>query len=146
MSDDLYSLIRDIRRTFADLRAVSDRMNEAEGITAARRAVMEHLAAVGAATVPQIAETKSVSRQHIQVSVDALLGLDLVEARDNPAHRRSPLIVLTASGAARFAAIRARETALLDGIAPGFDAGQIATARLVLSELRAKLGQLIPPG
>ncbi len=142
MSDDLYSLIRDIRRTFADLRAFSDRMNEAEGITAARRAVMEHLAVSGPATVPQVADAKGVSRQHIQVSVDALLALGLVQVQDNPAHRRSPLISLSATGAARFAAIRARETALLDRLAPDFDQGLVATSRAVLSDLRAALARL----
>jgi DNA-binding MarR family transcriptional regulator len=112
-----YALILEVRGTFADLRGLSDAMNADLGITAARRAIIEHLATGGAATVPQIAEAKRVTRQHVQIIADELAARGLAAFHDNPAHRRSRLLDLTDAGREAFATIRRREAALLDRLA-----------------------------
>lgn len=144
MHPPIYELILDIRSAFRALRAFSDRMNEARGITAARRAVMEYLADHGAATVPQIAEAKSVSRQHIQTNADELVSRDLAEWVDNPAHRRSRLLRLSEHGAEVFAEIRREEAAYLDRLGKELDSGSFHAGSKALRELSAGLARLQP--
>lgn len=100
-----------------------------DGFTASHRAVMESLATGGPQTVPALARARPVARQHIQVMVNDLAAMALVETRANPAHRRSPLVALTAAGARRFETIRRAESDVL------------ASMRLTLSA--SKMGQLV---
>ncbi len=64
-------------------------------LQASQRAVLEFLSQQQAQIVPQIAREISVSRQHIQTVVNDLLALGLIEAVENPTHKRSSLIQLT---------------------------------------------------
>src|SRR5690606_18141459 len=59
-------LTRGVRACFNRLRALGDTLHEDLGITASMRSVLESLHEDGARTVPQIAKSKSVTRQHIQ--------------------------------------------------------------------------------
>lgn len=118
-----------VRHLFHQLRAVAETATPVrDGFTASHRGVLESLATHGAQTVPALARARPVARQHIQVLVNDLVTLGFVEARPNPAHKRSPLIALTASGMRRFEAIRRAESELLKSL------------RLSLS--RADLGKL----
>ncbi|MBL9046991.1 MAG: MarR family transcriptional regulator [Tabrizicola sp.] len=142
MPPPIYELILDIRATFRALRAASDAMNEARGVTAARRAVMEFLAGHGPATVPQIAEAKSVTRQHIQTSADELVAQGLAAWSDNPAHRRSRLLGLSPQGARVFDEIRSEESATLDQVSAGMDPTLIEAGRKALQDLQRGLAAL----
>ena len=64
--------------------------------------------------VPEIAARYQVSRQHIQVTVNALLEDGFLMSRPNPRHKRSPLFALTAVGRELFRKIRLAESELLD--------------------------------
>jgi DNA-binding MarR family transcriptional regulator len=105
-----------VRRSFQRLRHVIDLLHADLGVTASMRAVLEYLSGEGDATVPRIAAAKEVSRQHIQKIVDQLLERELVKARANPGHRRSPLIALTGDGRRIFAEMRKREATLIAGL------------------------------
>jgi DNA-binding MarR family transcriptional regulator len=138
----IYELILDVRATFRALRAASDAMNEGRGVTAARRAVMEFLAGHGPATVPQIAEAKAVTRQHIQTSADELVAQGLAVWSDNPAHRRSRLLALSAQGTEIFEAIRREEAAYLDQVSAAMDPDTIEAGSRALQELQRGLAAL----
>jgi DNA-binding MarR family transcriptional regulator len=142
MPQSIYELILDIRATFRALREASDAMNEARGVTASRRAVMEFLADHGPATVPMIAEAKSVTRQHIQTSADDLVAQGLAVWSDNPAHRRSRLLALSQQGTQVFDAIRREEAAYLDQVSAAMDPDTIEAGRRALRELRRGLAAL----
>jgi DNA-binding MarR family transcriptional regulator len=60
--------------------------------------VLRELDQGGPQTVPQLARTRSVTRQHVQAQVNALAEWGLVELIDNPAHKRSRLVRLTSAG------------------------------------------------
>ena len=135
----LYQLIRHIRSGFNLLRALGDDLHRDLKVTAAMRAVMETLAEDGEQTVPQIARAKSVSRQHIQVNVDALLRKDLVVLGGNPSHLRSPFVALTQQGQSTFATMRRREADLLEGLAKGFGLEQLAQASATLGTLNQSI-------
>src|SRR6185295_2962392 len=49
----------------------------------------------GPQTVPALARSRPVSRQHIQTLADAMAAEGLLAFKPNPAHKRSPLVTLT---------------------------------------------------
>lgn len=111
---DAYRITWLIRRLF---RAMAQRANErlvARGLTAAERAVLEFLSASDGLTVPEIAARYQVSRQHIQVTVNGLVVKGLLMTRENPQHKRSSLIALTARGKKLFASILNEDLATVE--------------------------------
>ena len=61
----------------------------------------------GQLTVPQVARRLGVSRQNIQRIADELRREKLLQLIDNPDHKTSPLLQLTAAGRDRLAQINA---------------------------------------
>jgi len=133
------ALTREIRACFNRLRSFADALHGGLGITAAMRAVMESLHEGGEQTVPAIARAKSVTRQHIQVLVNALVESGFVASRPNPTDKRSPLIALTKRGAAAFARLRQREKAALAELARSLGGKDLDAALAALAALRGYL-------
>jgi len=132
----------EVRHLFQVLKSLADAVHKDAGLTASTRAVMEALTD-GPRTVPDIARSKSVTRQHIQLLVDELAGSDLVELKPNPAHLRSPLIALSRKGEALFASVRKREAPLIERLAAGLDARKAATTVQTLTALRRCAEELL---
>lgn len=135
----LYQVIQHVRSTFHQLKALGDELHADRGITTAMRAVMESLAEAGEQTVPHMARAKSVSRQHIQINVDMLAKAGHVRLRNNPGHKRSPLINLTRKGRATFASMRRREQAPLERIVKEFRLKELFTASDTLARLKHRI-------
>ncbi len=128
-----------VRRLF---RAMGTRANQyladAE-LTAADRAVMEFLYTNDPLSVPDIARRYDVSRQHIQVTVNALLGRGLLRSVDNPNHKRSRLIRLSSLGRDTFEEIRRNETDFVAGLFRHVDDEALATTKATLASLLQQL-------
>jgi len=139
-------LIREVRTCFNLLRSLAETLHQDLAVNPSLRAVMESLAAGGASTVPEIARSKGVSRQHIQTIVNSLLEEGFVEAEPNPAHRRSPQFRLTRKGRATFAEIESREHGPLRRIAAAVPAERLRDARNVLRTLNEQLEAEIEQG
>ena len=137
--ETLESVFRAVRLCFGNLRVIGDALHADIGITSAMRAVMESLAPDHAATVPEIARSKLVSRQNVQVLVDALAAKRMVETRPNPAHKRSPLVALTPLGRETFDAMRQREAALLAELAGDIPAAALDETLATLTALLRRL-------
>jgi DNA-binding MarR family transcriptional regulator len=90
-------------------------------------------------TVPQIARRMGLTRQAVQASVNRLLSEGLVEAGENPEHRRSPLIRMTDAGSRTYAAIHKRQAAWVNELAAGLKRSDLATTARVLQELSNRL-------
>ena len=131
----VYQLIEAIRACFRELRALSDTLHSDIGVRTPTRAVMEYLAEGAPATVPDIARAKHVSRQNIQVLVDALIAGGIAETLDNPGHKRSSLVTLTARGRRTFGEMRSREQAVLAAIACDLPRAGIEPTLLMLGAL-----------
>ncbi|MCG6872736.1 MAG: MarR family transcriptional regulator [Gammaproteobacteria bacterium] len=131
----LYQLIWQTRRLFQRLAREAERIEERMGVTASQRAVLEFLAHAEPQTVPQIARQRAVSRQHVQVTVNALAEAGLVEIVPNPGHKRSGHVRRTRRGRELFARIRERETRLLAQAASRFDPGELRQASEALRAL-----------
>lgn len=75
------------------------------------------------------------------MNVDLLRDKDLVELRENPAPRRSPLVALSHKGRAAFGKIRRREQEALATLANGLRNEDVTAALRVLQALRKRLEQ-----
>jgi len=137
--ESIYDLVWHTRRLFQQLRETSDELLQGTGINPSQRAVLEFLVRDGSQSVATMAREKQVSRQHVQKVVNTLLQLSLVEPLDNPEHKRSPLIRVTAKGKRLFARISERESALLRAMAKNFDEGDIQDSVRTMKRIGAWL-------
>lgn len=141
-TNDVEKIAGEVRHLFQVLKSLADAVHRDSGLNASLRAVMEALIA-GPRTVPDIARSKSVTRQHIQLQVDELIETELAELRPNPAHQRSPLVALTRRGEALFASGRRREAPLIEQLAIGLDARKAATTVQTLTAFRRRAEELL---
>lgn len=98
--------------------------------------VLRTLVKDGAATVPDLARTRPVSRQHCQVIVNSLFEQGLVEFVDNPRHKKSKLVRATRRGRSRFDAMKAQFTEAAAVYAPHFTHAEVASATDVCRRAR----------
>jgi DNA-binding MarR family transcriptional regulator len=140
---DVEALADEVRLLYHALVRLAGALHGALRVTAPMRAVLEFLQARGPAPVPNIARSRGVSRQHIQTIVNELLSEGLVELRDNPAHRRSCLVALTAVGDATIAAIRDTERAVLGDAFSDVDTADVRAATQTLRAVRVRIADVI---
>lgn len=134
-----YQVIWLIRRLFRALSQKSNENLEAFGISSADRAVMEFLFPDHALSVPEIAEKYQVSRQHIQVTVNALLDKVYLQTKTNPRHKRSSLIALTTKGRQLFKAIIKKDETVVDELFSTLKKKDIQVTRDTLHTLLSEL-------
>lgn len=144
--EKLYAVFSEVRTCFNQLKSLAEQLHSDLGINPSMRAVMETLSRHGQQTVPDIAKRKGVSRQHIQTIMNALVESSLVEVLDNPAHKRSPLHVMTGKGERAYAEICAREKTPLRTIAEQMSPKALADTREVLALLNTQLEHEIGKG
>jgi len=122
-----------------------DRLVEPLGLTSARWQMLGAIALADAPlTAPQVGEAMGVTRQGAQKQLNLLFEQGLVDSQPNPAHRRSPLYVLTQRGrelyqqADELWAARAAELATL------IPAARARTAAKTLESMLSQLHSLNP--
>jgi DNA-binding MarR family transcriptional regulator len=98
--------------------------------------VLRMLVKEGPQTVPEMARSRPVSRQHCQTICNALEQQGLVEFIDNPKHKKSKLVRATRKGRDRFASMRKQFLAAAAVYAPFFTEGEVATATDVCRRAR----------
>uniref|UniRef100_UPI0033414549 MarR family winged helix-turn-helix transcriptional regulator n=1 Tax=Castellaniella defragrans TaxID=75697 RepID=UPI0033414549 len=107
-----------------------------QGLTSARWQMLGALALAGQPlTTPQIAANMGVSRQGALKQLNLLAQDGLVEARDNPQHKRSPLFTLTLHGQKIYAAIDQHWRDHATRVAAAFSSTDLDTAARVLARL-----------
>jgi len=136
--DAAYEVVWLVRRLFRAMAATADQYLKDDELTAADRAVMEFLYPDKMLSVPAIAGRYQVSRQHIQVTVNGLLGRGLLRTEPNPQHKRSPLIRLSELGREAFAEIRRGESAIVNKMFADLRSDDIETTRRLLKSLLAR--------
>jgi DNA-binding MarR family transcriptional regulator len=123
------------RRVF---RAV-EQATPVEGVTVGVRAVLERLTETRAETVPQMARAMALSRQFVQRMVNDARAAGYVDTARNPAHRRSPLVTLTAAGTDAIARVQEREHASLGEVGGDLTEAEVAATLRVLRHMLAAL-------
>jgi DNA-binding MarR family transcriptional regulator len=98
---------------------------------------LRSLAVLGPLTVPQIARMRPTSRQRMQRLADELAAEGLVSFIDNPKHRRSKRVQLTARGAARYREMDARLLAIASTMGAALSEADIRAATEVVRQLSA---------
>ena len=124
-----------IRRLFRAMAQLADTYLRAHGLAAADRAILEFLYPDAELSVPEIATRYQVSRQHVQVTVNALLEDGFLESRPNPRHKRSPLFALTQVGRELFRKIRTAESDVLDQLFMDIPSDDIESTRRTLEAM-----------
>ena len=140
---DVETLADEVRLHYHALVRLAGALHGPVKVTAPMRAVLEFLQAQGPTPVPRIARSRGVSRQHIQTIVNELLDEGLVELRDNPAHRRSCLVALTAAGDATIAGIRDTERTVLGDAFSDVDPAAVDAATQTLRAVRRRIDDVI---
>ncbi len=95
---ELRAVVDETIALFHRLRFVAELIYGEQGRSTARRGVLRGLARFGPQTVPQLARTRKVSRQHLREVVQALERAGLVVRVPNPRHARSQIVEVTARG------------------------------------------------
>jgi DNA-binding MarR family transcriptional regulator len=95
---ELRAVVDETVALYHRLRWVSEQIYGDEGGGAGRRGILRGVARYGEQTVPELARTRSVTRQHVQEVVNALAREGLVELAPNPRHKRSRLVRATPRG------------------------------------------------
>ena len=124
-----------IRRLFRAMGQTADQYLKSHGLSAADRAVLEFLYPEQALSVPEIASRYQVSRQHVQVTVNALLEDGFLEMRPNPRHKRSHLVALTRVGRDLFMKIRDIEADVIDALFADIPADDVEATRRTLEAM-----------
>jgi DNA-binding MarR family transcriptional regulator len=125
------------------LTALAARLHGAGPLSGPRRTVLAGLADSGPQTVAQMARVRAQSRQRFQPLINALIADGLVVATPNPAHRQSPLMVITAKGRRTVARMRAVEAKGRRQMQVAVSARQVAAAAAVLSDVRRDLERVL---
>ncbi len=128
-----------VRRLF---RALSQKSNEnltGLGISAADRAVLEFLYPDKMLSVPEIAERYKVSRQHVQSTINVLLTAALVVAKENPKHKRSPLMMLNLKGRKLFESVLKKDEEAIEVLFSRLSKSNIQVTRRTLESILNEL-------
>jgi DNA-binding MarR family transcriptional regulator len=139
-------LIREVRTCFNQLRTLAENLNADLGINPSMRAIMESLSHATPRTVPDLAQERGTSRQHVQKVINGLLDQDLAKSEENPDHKRSVLYLLTAKGEAAFTEVRQREAAPMQTLSDALKQSEITAATGLISRMNQELDQLINHG
>ena len=108
-------------------------------ISGPRRTVLVALARSGPQTVAQLARARAQSRQRLQPLVNHLVREGLLELAENPAHARSPLVVLSPAGRTAIRRILETEDSLRARLRLDIPARRLTTAAAVLRDVRLAL-------
>ncbi|MFJ8853735.1 MarR family winged helix-turn-helix transcriptional regulator [Streptomyces sp. NPDC102437] len=106
-----------------------------EGLSVGVRAVLDLLRENGPMTVPQMGRAQALSRQFVQRMVNDAATAGLAEIIPNPAHQRSSLVRLTASGREAITAALAREQSLLRQVDGDLTDGDVTACVRVLGRM-----------
>ena len=136
---DTYQVIWLIRRLFRAFSQKGSENLQGVGVSVADRAVMEFLYPDKKLSVPEIAERYQVSRQHVQTTVNALLENGLVVSRDNPRHKRSPLIALSQKGRKLFASILKKDEQVITELFSTIPVNHVQITRRTLQSMLDRL-------
>lgn len=136
---DPYQITWLIRRLFRSMGRSADSYLEALGVSAADRAIMEFLYPDKALSVPQIAELYSVSRQHVQTTVNSLLERGVLSLKENPKHKRSSLITLNDKGRSLFLDIAQKDKEAIKQLFNGISDAEAKKVRATLEKMKANL-------
>jgi len=140
---ELNRLISETRGFFHELEDVSRTILARHGLSPQDRRLLMTLRKHRRCTVPQLARKRDVSRQFVQVTMNALAKRGLVVFLENPDHKRSRLLELTSTGEELMRAVMGREGEALQRVAAGLSPEAVKEAVGVLVQAREALNHSV---
>lgn len=134
-AEAIADLMLEVAQCFFRVRALGKRAGLITSWGAGSFGFLRSLALLGPLTVPQIARMRPTSRQRMQRLADELAADGLVRFVDNPKHRRSKLVELTARGKARYNQQNARLLAIASTMGLGLGEAEIRESTEVVRRL-----------
>jgi DNA-binding MarR family transcriptional regulator len=128
-------LMLEVAQCFFRIRALGQKTGLITSWGGGAFGLMRSLALLGPLTVPQIAQMRPTSRQRMQRLADELAAEKVVEFVDNPKHRRSKLVRLTALGEARYAELNAGLLANASALGPALTEAEVRQATEIVRQL-----------
>jgi DNA-binding MarR family transcriptional regulator len=123
----------------AQVTVMTARLRQRFELPHAEQALLEILDRCGPMTVPQIARTRSTSRQNIQILVDRLEAVGRIELAGNPAHKKSALVRLTESGKKALDAAEGAQNGVLLELGSHLSEAEVQEAVSVLTKVQTVL-------
>jgi len=134
-AEAITELMLEVAQCFVRLRAIGQKTGLITSWGGGAFGFMRSLALLGPLTVPQIAQMRPTSRQRMQRLADELAGEGLVKFIDNPRHRRSKLVQLTAKGEARYREMNVRLLAIASTMGVPLSAADIRKSTEIVRQL-----------
>jgi DNA-binding MarR family transcriptional regulator len=134
-SEAIAALVLEVAQCFFRWRALGRKTGFITGWGAGAYGFLRSLAVLGPLTVPEIARMRPTSRQRIQRLANELAAEGLVEFVDNPRHRRSKLVRLTAKGDARYRRLSNRLLAIASTMGVGLGEAEIRRTAEIVRQL-----------
>ncbi|WP_036945622.1 MarR family winged helix-turn-helix transcriptional regulator [Pseudanabaena sp. PCC 6802] len=125
------------------LRAVGKRIGAVTATDGGYWGILRSLKVEGAQTVPQIARSRPVSRQHVQKLANEMIAEGVIESISNPAHQKSKLLQITAKGELVFQEISERIAQEAESLAQDMDIDELQISIKVLRRLSKQLKQML---
>ncbi|PST18700.1 MarR family transcriptional regulator [Mesorhizobium plurifarium] len=122
-----------VLRLAGHLTSEGDRLAQPSGQTSARWQVLAAARHAGL-SVADTARALGLARQGVQRIADALKAEGLIEYRDNPAHQRAKLIVLTKRGETALAEISARQAVWANELGSAIGEEKLRQATVLVTE------------
>ena len=135
----LYELMIQLPRLNAAIRSTPFLSEQDTKLSGGIWTLLRSLKLDGPRTVPQIARSRGLARQRIQVLVDEAIERGFVRLRVNPEHRRSRIVALTRDGAAAFEQHDAAARRLAEELSSNMDVRDLDAALRVLFDLSENL-------
>jgi DNA-binding MarR family transcriptional regulator len=133
-ADIIPLFVADVFHLAGAFRRLGDRIAEITGHTQAQWQLLS-AASAGPRTVAQLARRLGYARQSVQRTADQLVGDGLARYSHNPDHKTSPLIELTADGAATLAHITKAARKWHVALAREVDAAELEVALTVVRQV-----------
>lgn len=130
------TLIENAVYFFKRLERVAEDIHQEGEKSGPRRGILSFLVREGAQTVPSMARHMHVTRQFVQLLVNAMVDEGLLELIPNPAHKRSRLVSITEAGAERVERMFEVENALMDFMELDISREELLQAASLISKVR----------
>lgn len=138
MTDDFAHLVADVYEAAGELRRWGERIAAAEHQTQSRWQLLSAVSD-GPRPVPDAARRLGISRQAVQRTANDLVTAGLVRFVDNPGHRTSPLVELTAPGREVLRRLTDRAALANDAVVARLGEVDLAATRATLRAVSAHL-------
>lgn len=136
----LIGLVDETSRLNGRLRSLFAESRQAIGLGDSEIMVLNAVVEAGRApTVAQIARSLGTARQLVQRAANSLIDSGLIETRDNPDHKRSPLLVPTDEGNALKRKADDIADALAEELMPQLESEDVREAVEVLEAVRREI-------